>query len=350
MMKTQKLFFEKSKTIFIRTEKVGSPGPGEVLIQATYSAISAGTEMLFYNGNFPAGMAVDVSLKALSGRLAYPLQYGYALVGKVIEIGQRADPGWLNKNVFLFHPHQSLGVVSETELIPIPADCDQKNALFLPNMETAVGCVMDAAPLLGENVIIFGQGIVGLLITALLAQYPLKNLIAVDPVKKRRQAAKAMGATTVFDPQDKKSMDKLKKLLKLDKIDSSPENGADVIFEMSGNPETLNPAIALAGYGGRIIVGSWYGTKTAPINLGDRFHRQRLQLISSQVSTIHPNLRGRWTKKRRLEVVWHWLKQLNPAQLITHQIPFSEAQSAYQLLDKNREETLQVILTYEGEN
>jgi 2-desacetyl-2-hydroxyethyl bacteriochlorophyllide A dehydrogenase len=347
-MKTKKLFFEKKKTVRIHEDTLSPPGPEEVLVQTQFSAISAGTELLFYRNNFPVGMPKDITLKSLSGEMEYPIQYGYAVVGKVITVGEVADTKLLNKSVFLFHPHQSHIVVPQTEVYQIPLDLDKRKALFLPNMETAVGCVMDARPIIGEDVVIFGQGIVGLLTTAILANFPLGNLIAIDPLNKRREMSKILGATKTLDPYSKSFSGDLESILELNRAGPEQVSGADLIFELSGNPEVLNTAISIAGYNSRIIAGSWYGQKKALLDLGDRFHRNRLQIISSQVSTIHPNLRGRWSKERRLELVWGWLKEINPSRLISHQIPISEAQSAYELLDEKPEEVLQVVLHYEG--
>jgi len=347
-MKTKKLVFEKKKTVRIHEETLSPPGPEEALVQTKFSAISAGTEMLFYRNNFHEGMPKDITLKSLSGEMEYPIHYGYALVGKVVAVGEFADTRLLNKSVFLFHPHQSHIVVPQNEVYPIPPDMEERDAIFLPNMETAVGFVMDARPIIGENVVIFGQGVVGLLTTSILSKYPLGQLIVVEPLEKRRHFARILGATQTVDPVLKSFTGKINTYLKSNSSKSEQYDGADLIFELSGNPEVFNTAISIAGYSSRIILGSWYGQKKALLDLGDRFHRNRLQIISSQVSTIHPNLRGRWTKKRRLEVVWGWLKEIDPSRLISHQIPISEAQSAYELLDKKPEEVLQVVLHYEG--
>ena len=98
---------------------------------------------------------------------------------------------------------------------------------------------------------------------------------------------------------------------------------------------------------GRVVIGSWYGQKRADIDLGGRFHRSRMRLISSQVSTLAPERSGRWSKARRLQVAWWMLEQVRPAHLITHRFPLTQAAQAYAMLDKHPEETLQVILTYE---
>jgi threonine dehydrogenase-like Zn-dependent dehydrogenase len=108
----------------------------------------------------------------------------------------------------------------------------------------------------------------------------------------------------------------------------------------------LNQAIALTGYHGRLLIGSWYGQKQATLDLGGRFHRSQMQLISSQVSHIAPPWSGRWTKPRRLAVAWQMIKRHQPEQLITHRFPLAKAAEAYQLLDQHAAETVQVVFTY----
>jgi threonine dehydrogenase-like Zn-dependent dehydrogenase len=124
------------------------------------------------------------------------------------------------------------------------------------------------------------------------------------------------------------------------------EGGADLIYELSGNTSVLNLAMDLCAYSGRIVIGSWYGSKTADLKLGGRFHRNRLQLISSQVSTISPELSGRWNKTRRYETAWAMIRTLQAEHLVSHRMAFESAVDAYQLLDKSPEDVLQTILEY----
>ncbi len=84
----------------------------------------------------------------------------------------------------------------------------------------------------------------------------------------------------------------------------------------------------------------------ATLNLGGRFHRSRVRLIGSQVSTIPPELAGRWSKSRRYHITWQMLEEVKPARFITHRFPITQAAQAYELLDRNPEEAIQVILTY----
>jgi 2-desacetyl-2-hydroxyethyl bacteriochlorophyllide A dehydrogenase len=310
-------------------EPLPTPAPGELLIQTDVSAISAGTELLFLRGQVPAAMSVDSTLAALDGEVRYPLRYGYACTGRVIAAGAESDAAWIGRRVFAFQPHTSHLTAPVTQLIPVPDGLTPAQAALLPNMETAVNLVMDGQPVLGERVAVVGLGVVGLLTVALLARFPLAHLLAVDPLPARRALALQLGAHAAMTPE----------------AASAPGN-CDLTYEVSGAPAALNTALAHTGYAGRIVIGSWYGSKQAPIDLGGAFHRSRIRLLASQVSTLDPRWLGRWDKARRFAVAWEMLRHLDAGALITHRLPVMQAPEAYRLLDQEPQQALQVLLEY----
>lgn len=329
MVKRQSLWFTAPYQVQIREDVLPSLQADEILVQTAVSAVSPGTEMLLYRDQMPPNMAVDETIAALDGTMTYPLKYGYAAVGQVIETGENVDSSWNGRTIFAFQAHQSHFITRPELVQPLPADITSETALFLPNMETAVSFVMDGRPVIGERVVVFGQGVVGLLTTRLLAQFPLADLITVDGFALRRTWSAKMGATAVLDPAEAVSVTE-----------------ADLTYELSGNPAALDQAIAVTGYDGRVVIGSWYGNKQAALDLGGAFHRRHMRLISSQVSHLHPRWRGRWTKSRRLHTAWQMLRQHNPARLITHHFSLQDAAAAYQLLDENAAAAVQPILHY----
>ena len=337
------LYFTGPRQVSLREESLPPPGPGQVLVQTILSAISPGTELLIYRGQAPQDLAADTKIAALTGTLAFPLKYGYAAVGRVVALGPDVAPRWQGALVFSFHPHESLFLATPDELLPVPAGLAPEDAAFLPNMQTAVILVLDGKPLIGENVAVFGQGIVGLLLTALLAAFPLARLVTLDRCPNRRLASESLGAHASLDPLRPDVLAELSAAIK----SGGHDPGADLAFEISGNPEALNQALAVTGFHGRIVIGSWYGTKKSELNLGGLFHRQRQVLSASQVSTIAPELAGRWTRDRVLEVAWQMVHKISPARFITHRFPLAQAAQAYELLDRHPEEAIQVILTYE---
>ncbi|PUA29660.1 MAG: oxidoreductase [Cellvibrio sp. 79] len=333
----QQLWFTGPQQLEIREQKIPAPAKGELLVEVICSAISAGTEMLVYRGQLPSEIALDATIETLQQQ-SYPLQYGYASVGKVIQVGDGVDAFWLGRNVFAFQPHASHFVSSAANVIAVPDDIAAENAVFLANMETAVNLMHDGKPLLGERVVVLGQGIVGLLLTGLLGQLPLTDLLVADKWPLRREYAEQLGAR-VFDPFTEQEL--IAQQTRLSEV-----QGADLIYELTGVPDALNLAIDFSGYHSRIVVGSWYGTKSAPVYLGGAAHRNRLQIITSQVSSIAPELSGRWDKSRRFDVTWEMIRRINPARFISQRSALLQAQNTYQQLDQQPESLIQALFIY----
>ncbi|MEJ2672040.1 MAG: zinc-binding alcohol dehydrogenase [Deltaproteobacteria bacterium] len=341
-MERQVLYFMAPQQVAIQREPLPSPSFGQLLVQTIISAISPGTELLIYRGLAPSDMAKDATIAALGGGFSFPLKYGYAVVGRVLEVGRGVAPGWEDQLVFAFHPHESHFLATPDELLKVPEGLTPEDAVFFPSMETAVTFLLDGQPLMGEQVVVFGQGIVGLLLTALLSRWPLSSLVGLDLYPRRRLLSEELGAHVTFDPSEAEAMERLHAHLQK----AGPYPGADLCYEISGNPVALDQAIAATGFSGRVVIGSWYGLKRSDLNLGGRFHRSRVRLISSQVSSLAPELTGRWNKTRRYQVTWQMLAQVQPARFITHRFPLDQAARAYELLDQHPEDVVQVILTH----
>jgi 2-desacetyl-2-hydroxyethyl bacteriochlorophyllide A dehydrogenase len=332
----QRVQFSAPEKAEVVTEDVPSPDPGEVRVRTAYSAISPGTERLVYQGNVPGKLEADSSIEALQGdTLSYPISYGYACVGRVDSLGDGVDRDWEGAPVFSFQPHVSRFVAATETLIRLPASAALTDAVMIPSLETAVNLVMDGRPMIGETVLVFGQGVVGLLTTRLLADHPLGTLVAVEPDDARRARAEAAGAEAVPSIDDWDGAG-----------GADASERADLTYELTGRPAVLDEAVQSTGFAGRVVVGSWYGTKAAPIDLGSHFHRSRMRIVSSQVSTIDPSLQGRWTKDRRMGVVLDLLDEVAPHQLISDRFAVEEAPSVYRRLGDGPS-MLQPVFTYE---
>ena len=322
------VWIEGLKRVQIKTdqqEEIAMVPADHVRIRTMYSGISAGSEMLVYRGQVPKGMTLGLNTSSKEGLIDYPVKYGYCNVGRVVKVGENCKRLTTGNVVFTFHPHETEFVISEESCVPIPDDIPPINAVFIANFETAIGIVHDANIRLGDHAIVIGLGIVGLLVSV-LSQRSGSSVIALEKLKNRLELARSLGIPS-FDRTDQ---------------DFSP----DVIIETSGNPAALQEAIDMSGPETRIVVGSWYGSKEVRLDLGQKFHRNRNQIISSQVSRINPALQGRWSKERRLLLAVDLLRQLPLSKLITDIFPFVDAARAYEKIDKHPESTLQVVLDY----
>jgi threonine dehydrogenase-like Zn-dependent dehydrogenase len=338
-MTARSLSFTGPGHVEVREKPIPEPAADEVRVRTEVSAISPGTELHIYRGETPTEMAVDETIDALPGTFEFPLTYGYGAAGQVTAVGTDVSDEWIDTAVFAFHPHESHFTVSPDELVLLPENCSMEVAAFLANVESAVNFLMDGRPVVGERVAVFGQGVVGLLTTALLSQYPLESLVTVDLYERRRELSERLGADEALNPDATDIVERLR--------DNHEPGGTDLAYELTRNPDALNQAIDAMAYDSRLVIGSWYGSNRASLDLGGRFHWNRGRLVSSQVSTISPQFSGRWSKDRRLDVAWDRLDGLEPTELITHRVPIERAPEAYRMLDERPQEAVQVLLTYD---
>ena len=307
---------------------VPEPGPGDVVVRTEISGISGGTEMLAYRGELGSSTPKDDLLGSLVGSFEYPFIYGYSAVGTVQT--SRSDVRE-DERVFAFHPHQSHFVIPAADVVSV-GDCDPRTAALFPLVETAFQISLDTGIRPGEVAAVLGLGPIGILSAILLARSGA--VIGSDPKPWRREAAQACGLEAV-DPEGL-----------ADAVATATKGrGADFIVEATGNPEALGESLGLLSVEGVAIVASWYGMKAVTLPLGDDFHRRRLEIRSSQVSTIGHRA-ARWDRRRRLETTQALLSELPLSLLASHTYPLERAPDAYAAIDRADDGVLHVALAY----
>jgi len=335
-IQAQAVWFPSPHRAELRAETVPPPGPSEVRVRTIASALSHGTERLVYRGEVPADLPLD--LPTFAGSFAFPIKYGYAAVGRVLDVGPHVATHAPGDLVFVLHPHQTAFTVPAALATRLPASIDPIVNVFTANLETAVNIVHDTPLHFGETALVFGQGVVGLLVAALLRRAGARCVFAVEPSPVRQALAHTMGVDAVFAPG----------AALVDQIRAANSGRApDVVVEVSGAGAALQSAIDLVADDGTVVVASWYGTKPVALQLGGHFHRGRVRLLSSQVGQLNRELGRRWDYARRTDTVLDLLPHLPLADLITHRIPFADASTAYELLDEQAAETGQIVLVYD---
>ena len=332
----QALWFAGRRRAELWPEEAPDPGPGEVRVRAVLSAVSHGTEMLVYRGEAPEDLPLD--LPTFAGGFPFPIKHGYACAGRVLDTGPDIEGLSPGDPVFAHHPHQDFFTVPADFPVRLPRDLDPLRAVFFANMETALNVVHDAHARLGETALVFGQGVVGLLVTRLLGMSGIR-VLAVEPVPRRRELALKMGADAAFGPEEGLG----------ERVTRATDGrGADVAVEVSGSGAALAAAVECVAAEGTVVAASWYGTKPVGLPLGGRFHRGRVGIKSSQVGRMAPELSARWNAERRSEAVISHLRDpcipLEP--LVSHRVPFREAPAAYRMLDEGSDKAVQVVFDY----
>jgi threonine dehydrogenase-like Zn-dependent dehydrogenase len=246
---------------------------------------------------------------------------------------QPAAPLREGELVFAFHPHQDRFVVPAAEAVPV-GGLDPRAATLYPLVETAVQVCLDAAPRLGEVAVVAGLGAVGILVAALLARAGAV-VLGSEPDPPRRAAAGAFGVRALAPQEVAGAV-----------AATSGGRGADLVVEASGDPQALAASLELLAHEGTALVCSWYGTRPACLPLGEAFHRRRLAIRSTQVSTLPAALTARWDRGRRARLAWQLARALPLPVLATHEFPFEQAAEAYARLDRKQDGLIHASLRY----
>lgn len=321
--------FTAPRHVELRRVPIPEPADGQVLVRTLWSGISSGTEMLAYRGEIDPDLPLDEAIGALGGTFTFPFRYGYACVGRVERSRAVLSEGQL---VFAYHPHQDLFVVDVDDVVPVDG-VEPRLATLLPLVETALQVALDAGRVLEEPVLVTGLGAVGLT-TSLLLQRAGARVTGVEPAAARRAVAASVGVPAVAPEAVG------------DVLAGTGPHGVPLVVEASGRPEALRSALGLLAHEGEVLVVSWYGTKEVPLPLGGDFHRRRLVVRSTQVSTVPAALSGRWTQARRRAVARRLLDELPLAPLATHDFPFAEAPRAYAAVDAGASDLVHAALWY----
>jgi len=310
------LFHIAPRRVEIRELPTPRPSACEIIVTTLFSGISGGTERLVYRGEVAEDLVLDDTIGALGGSFRYPFPYGYACVGEA------GDSGRL---VFAFQPHQDVFAARASDLIALPA-IDPASATLFPLVETALQVTLEAEAGYRDRVIVLGAGVLGLL-TALLLQRSGRRPLCAEPQSWRRGLAAHLGLVAVA-PGELAGQE------------------VPLVIDASGNPGAPAAALDMLAHEGTLLVASWFGTKPVTLPLGGAFHRRRLTIRSTQVSTIPARLSAGWTLSRRRSAAAELLPELPLTELCTHVFPFGQAADAFRAVDESPPGLMHTVLDY----
>ncbi len=324
--------------------------PGHLRVRTRYSGISAGTELTAYRGTNPyLTRTWDAGARLFRDDVAgitYPVAgWGYSEVGEVTEVSPElaGTPGLpaAGDLVWGIWGHRSEGIVPVERMVGhrLPDGLDPLAGAFARVGAIAYNAVLAADIHLGEDVAVFGQGVIGLLATR-LAQLNGAAVTAVDALDARLEAARRYGAAHTLNARAGKVAEAIR--------DLTDGRGADLAIEISGAYPALHEALRSVAAGGRVVASGFYQGDGAGLRLGDEFHHNRVQLVCSQIGGVPPQLSHRWTVDRLQRGFLRLVAdgRVDTAALVSHVVPVAEAADAYTLIDERPAEALQVVLEF----
>jgi len=272
-MKAQELWHITTSDTQVKETSIANDD-SKLTIEAKYSFISQGTEKLVRRVNVPEELQSSMRVPYMKGSFELPLNYGYAIVGQVVE-GPKA---WENRYIHCMHPHASYFQITAADAYDLGESISSRHSL-IGNLETAINGVWDSNMTKGARILIVGLGSIGLL-TGLVAEKLFQAevyFLEQNPERKTWAETKGWSALKVPDH-------------------------VDFAFHTTATSAGLQSAIDALKTEGTVVELSWYGKRKVEINLGGSFHIQRKKIIASQVSTIPPLRQVDWDFKKRKDL------------------------------------------------
>ena len=319
-------------------------GREEVRIRTLFSGISAGTELTQYRGTSPFmdrrfDEATRLFVAGDAPSSPYPVRtLGYEEVGEVVEVGPGVAGVRIGQQVYGTWHHRSHAIVSADYARDraMPGGADPRMGIFSHIGAVALNGVHDAGIRIGDTVAVFGLGVPGQIV-AQAARASGARVIVVDPDAGRRELALALGAHAALESPAAEAIKSM-----------TGGRGADVCIEVSGAAPALTDAIRSIAYASRVVAMGFYQGDVAGLRLGDEFHHNRIELISSQISGVAPAASHRWSKPRlwRTAVELQAQGVLDLIPLITHTAPFAAAPDLFARLDAGEPGMMQAMLEF----
>ncbi|MDE2824094.1 MAG: zinc-binding dehydrogenase, partial [Chloroflexota bacterium] len=220
-------------------------------------------------------------------------------------------------------------------MIALPDDGPMNEWLMCQPSGTVIYGCQQLGMLLGKNVVVLGQGAIGLSFTAILSRSGVSNLIAVDPLDYRLEYSEKFGATHIVNPTVTPTEDAVLDILGGEK--------PDIVVEAAGYTDTLNMALRLVkSFGTVMMFGIQQKSRehgfVVPMEYADfRGSNARLKTVAAgHTEDITSHIELMVELKRR---GW-W----DPAELITHRLPFDEVQRAFDMYVDHDDGIVKVVM------
>jgi threonine dehydrogenase-like Zn-dependent dehydrogenase len=342
--------FKGPGRIVLEEKPIPAPGAGEALVRITTTTI-CGTDVHILKGEYPVAQGLTIGHEPVGVIEALgPGVTGYAVGQRVVagaitpcgqchtcldghqsQCGGKAMGGWRFGNTID-------GAQAEYLLVPnamanlevIPDGLTDEEVLMCPDiMSTGFGGAESGGIRIGDTVVVFAQGPIGLCATAGAKLKGASRIIVVDGVPTRLAMAKRLGADIVVDYTRVNPIDEIMRL--------TNGQGADVAIEALGTQQTFESCLRVLKPGGTLSsLGVYSGKLSLPLDafaagLGDH----------KIITTLCPG--GKERMRRLMNVVASGRVDLKS--MVTHRFRLDQIEQAYDLFANQRDGVLKVAIT-----
>lgn len=262
--KIKSVLFVLDGSVQISDDYISAPNSNEVIIKTKTSIISPGTEKAQLN-------------KLPNAKIVYPHNPGYCGSGVILKASRKTGFK-VNDRVCGLIPHSQIAKLDKKDVFLIPSKFSFTEAAFFPLFLIVARSIEKINSFDKKKVVIVGQGIIGLILLQVIKSKIPREIIVITATDKNHLISKKNGAD---------------KCLSIDKDNHNFKNiNADLVFDVTPDPLTLNLAIEICAEKSKIILlGSSRGL-TKNVNL-DKFLKKNITVegAHARIGLIKSNKR-----------------------------------------------------------
>jgi 2-desacetyl-2-hydroxyethyl bacteriochlorophyllide A dehydrogenase len=315
-------------------EPVRPVADGHLLIAATCSLISTGTELTALHGTYDPGTHWD-------RWVSYPFRPGYSLVGRVVEAGKGCEDVAAGTRVVARVPHQQYVSLPRDDVVLVPDSISDEDAAWYAMATISQNGVRRASPQLGDCVVVVGLGLLGQLVVQYSRLLGAREVVAVDTAPMRLEIATKHGATVALESAVADVGDVV--------LELTNGAGADVVYDVTGAAPVLQSALGLVRRLGKLLLLGDSGRPDQQHLTGDIVTRG-ISLIGAHDSNppAIPSDHTPWSKPEMGRLFFRYLErgEMRVSDLVTHRFDAEDAADAYALLTTARDTAMGVILRW----
>jgi 2-desacetyl-2-hydroxyethyl bacteriochlorophyllide A dehydrogenase len=332
-MDNSTVVFPEAREVAVEERERPTPAADEVLVETDTSLVSTGTELTVLSGEYPEGSIWD-------DYGTYPFDPGYANVGTVVEAGADAhlSPG---TRVATWAPHAAFVTTRAADCVVVPEDVTDDQASLFAIAQIVMNGVRRGRVDWGETVVVYGLGILDQLAVRFCLLAGAETVVGVDLAAERLDYLPDDPAVVGVDPTASDPVDAV--------ADVTNGRRADVVFEVTGNPDAIPGQFDVLRDQGRLVLLSSPHGKTT-LDFHDDVNGPSVEIIGAH-QTSHPPVetpQTPWTKTRHAELFFSYLRRnrLTVDDLFSHSRPYSDAPDLYRSLLDDRTDAMAVRLQW----
>lgn len=273
------------------------------------------------------------------GKEDYPMAIGkpcHECAGTIVQ--SRTDAFHEGQRVIVL-PGASMGGLVEylpsnpSRLIALPDDGDLTEWIMCQPSGTVLYSCQRLGSVLGESVLIMGQGAIGLSFTMLMVMQGARQVIVADLHDYRLQWAKEFGATHTINPKKENLLEAVKEI--------TGGNGPDVAIEAAGFPDTLDTVFRVIRQFGRVVIFGIQGGDIVPVDTRCWMDQQPTIIPTTGARSGDPTTHIKNMVDLKARGV------LDPGKIVTHRLNFDveDVNKAYQMYEQYLDNVVKVVMT-----